>query len=150
MKRTIKNPHWINNARTVLSVEFHYDDGRVMSAVINGDDQNNTDLLQVQAEFSPEQIEENTRKAITKQARDREMQEKKEAAQKDKERQERLFNLKLQAFDVEVIKQTTEKKLKSALRRAKSDMEVYAFASAIILKEHEKAQTQDTQETTEE
>ena len=149
MKRTIKNPHWINNARTVLSVEFHYDDGRVMSAVINGDDQNNTDLLQVQAEFSPEQIEENTRKAITKQARDREMQEKKEAAQKDKERQERLFNLKLQAFDVEVIKQTTEKKLKSALRRAKSDMEVYAFASA-ILKEHEKAQTQDTQETTEE
>jgi hypothetical protein len=29
-------------------------------------------------------------------------------------------------------------------------MEVYAFASAIILKEYEKAQTQDTQETTEE
>jgi len=52
MKKTIKNPHWINNARTVLSVEFHYDDGRVMSAVVNGDDVNNVDLKQVLAEFT--------------------------------------------------------------------------------------------------
>lgn len=143
MKRTIKNPHWINNARTVLSVEFHYDDGRVMSAVINGDDVNNTDLKQVLAEFTTEQLEENTRKAIAKQNRDREVAEKKEAAEKDRQRQEALFALKLKAFEVDAVKNTTEKKLKSALRRAKSDLEVYAFASAIIMKDFESKQLQE-------
>lgn len=140
MKRTIKNPHWINNARTVLSVEFHYDDGRVMSAVINGDDVNNADLKQVLADFTTEELEDNTKKAIAKQGRDREAAEKKEAAEKDRQRQETLFALKLKAFDVEAIKNTTEKKLKSALRRAKSDLEVYAFASAIIIKDFESKQ----------
>jgi len=125
MKKTIKNPHWINNARTVLSVEFHYDDGRVMSAVVNGDDVNNVDLKQVLAEFTPEQLEDNTRKAIAKQNRDREA----------------LFALKLKAFEVEAVKNTPEKKLKSALRRAKSDIEVFAFASAIIIKDFESKQT---------
>lgn len=143
MKRTIKNPHWINNARTVLSVEFHYDDGRVMSAVINGDDVNNVDLKQVLAEFSTEQLEENTRKAIAKQTRDREVAEKKEAAEKDRQRQEALFALKLKAFEVEAVKNTTEKKLKSALRRAKNDLEVFAFASAIIMKDFESKQVQE-------
>lgn len=141
MKKTIKNPHWINNARTVLSVEFHYDDGRVMSAVINGDDVNNVDLKQVLAEFTPEQLEENTRKAIVKQNRDREAIERKEAAEKDRQRQEALFALKLKAFEVEAVKNTPEKKLKSALRRAKSDVEVFAFASAIIIKDFESKQT---------
>jgi len=141
MKKTIKNPHWINNARTVLSVEFHYDDGRVMSAVVNGDDVNNVDLKQVLAEFTPEQLEDNTRKAIAKQNRDREAIEKKEAAEKDRQRQEALFALKLKAFEVEAVKNTPEKKLKSALRRAKSDIEVFAFASAIIIKDFESKQT---------
>lgn len=141
MKKTIKNPHWINNARTVLSVEFHYDDGRVMSAVVNGDDVNNVDLKQVLAEFTSEQLEENTRKAIAKQNRDREAIEKKEAAEKDRQRQEALFALKLKAFEVEAVKNTPEKKLKSALRRAKSDIEVFAFASAIIIKDFESKQT---------
>jgi len=141
MKKTIKNPHWINNARTVLSVEFHYDDGRVMSAVVNGDDVNNVDLKQVLAEFTPEQLEDNTRKAIAKQNRDREAIEKKEAAEKDRQRQEALFALKLKAFEVQAVKNTPEKKLKSALRRAKSDIEVFAFASAIIIKDFESKQT---------
>lgn len=141
MKKTIKNPHWINNARTVLSVEFHYDDGRVMSAVVNGDDVNNVDLKQVLAEFTPEQLEDNTRKAIVKQNRDREAIERKEAAEKDRQRQEALFALKLKAFEVEAVKNTPEKKLKSALRRAKSDIEVFAFASAIIIKDFESKQT---------
>ncbi len=114
-----------------------------MSAVINGDDVNNVDLKQVLAEFSTEQLEENTRKAIAKQTRDREVAEKKEAAEKDRQRQEALFALKLKAFEVEAVKNTTEKKLKSALRRAKNDLEVFAFASAIIMKDFESKQVQE-------
>jgi len=112
-----------------------------MSAVVNGDDVNNVDLKQVLAEFTPEQLEDNTRKAIAKQNRDREAIEKKEAAEKDRQRQEALFALKLKAFEVEAVKNTPEKKLKSALRRAKSDIEVFAFASAIIIKDFESKQT---------
>ena len=58
MKRTIKNPHWTNNARTVMSAEFHYDDGRVLTAVINGQDVNNPDWNEITRQFSTEALEE--------------------------------------------------------------------------------------------
>jgi UDP-3-O-[3-hydroxymyristoyl] glucosamine N-acyltransferase len=133
MKRTIKNPHWINNARTVLSAEFHYDDGRVVTAVINSNESNNVDYQEIRTKYTAEQLEQNTAAMIKKQNQAQEAKKAQEEAMRDKERQERLFAVKLQAFDVDAIKNTTNKTLKSSLRRAKSDFEVYAYAAAIIL-----------------
>lgn len=133
MKRTIKNPHWTNNARTVLSAEFHYDDGRVVTAVINSNDSNNVDYQEIRSKFTTEELEANTQKQIRKQAQEQEARKAQEEAQADRERQERLFAIKLQAFEVDVVKNTTNRALKSSLRRAKSDFEVYAYAAAIIL-----------------
>jgi hypothetical protein len=133
MKRTIKNPHWVNNARTVMSAEFHYDDGRVITAVINSNETNNPDYQEIRATFSEAELEQNTQNNIRKIQGDRDRQKAQEEAQKERERQERLFQVKLAAFEVDAIKNTTNKALKSALRRSKSDFEVYAMAAAIIL-----------------
>lgn len=152
MKRTIKNPHWVNNARTILSAEFHYDDGRVMTAVINSNESNNPDYQEIRTKFTDAELEQNTQNNIRKVQGERDRQKAQEEAQKERERQERLFQVKLSAFEVETIKNTTNKTLKSALRRAKSDFEVYAMAAAIILDSVQNPQPapdqseQDTQE----
>jgi len=135
MKRTIKNPHWTNNARTIMSAEFHYEDGRVVTAVINCGDINNPDWVEINNKFSQQELEENTAKAIQRQAQQQQAERRKIEAQKEKERQEKLFALKLQAFETDFVKETTNRKLKSAIRRAKTDFEVYALTAALILED---------------
>jgi hypothetical protein len=133
MKRTIKNPHWVNNARTILSAEFHYEDGRVMTAVINSNESNNPDYQEIRTKFTDAELEQNTVNNIRKVQGERDRQKAQEEAQKERERQEKLFQVKLAAFEVDQVKNTSNKTLKSALRRAKSEFEVYAMAAAIIL-----------------
>lgn len=149
MIRTIKNPHWTNNARTVMSAEFHYSDGRVMTAVINSGDVNNPDWVEIMAKFTPEELEENTKRVIRKINQQREAERAREQAMADKKRQEELFAIKLQAFEVDAIKNTTNRALKSAIRRAKNSFEVQAFAAALIMEEYSKQQTSQTDPPTE-
>jgi hypothetical protein len=133
MKRTIKNPHWTNNARTVMSAEFHYDDGRVVTAVINCNDENNPDWLEIKTKYSTDELEANTIKAIKKQVQQQQLEKQHQEAMADKKRQEELFAVKLQAFETDAVKNATNKVLKSSIRRAKSVFEVYAFTAALIL-----------------
>lgn len=149
MKRTIKNPHWINNARTVLSVEFHYDDGRVMTAVINDSDAGNPDLDEVKRLFTTEELEKNTQQAIQKQNNEAEARKRQEEAMKEKQLQEELFAVKLQAFELPLVKETSDRALKSQIRRAKSVFEVYAYTAALILKTHQDAEAAKAAETPE-
>ena len=139
MKRTIKNPHWTNNARTVMSAEFHYDDGRVLTAVINGQDVNNPDWNEITRQFSTEALEANTRAVIEKQTKEKEKEKIQKEALAEKLRQESLFAIKLKAFEVPIVKNTTQKDLKKAIRKAQNDFEVIAYAAASILAEHQAA-----------
>ena len=59
MKRTIINPHWINNARTTLAADFQYSDGSVVRAVISKSD-GNPDYNEILKTFSEEVINTNT------------------------------------------------------------------------------------------
>jgi hypothetical protein len=133
MKRTIKNPHWTNNARTVMSAEFHYEDGRVVTAVINCNDENNPDWAEIKSKYSKEELESNTLKVIKRQAQQQQAERQHQEAMADKKRQEELFAVKLQAFETDAVKNATNKVLKSSIRRAKSVFEVYAFTAALIL-----------------
>ena len=143
MKRTIKNPHWTNNARTVMSAEFHYDDGRVVTAVINCNDNNNPDWLEIQAKYNTEELEANTLKVIKKQQQQQQLEKQHQQAMAEKKMQEELFAIKLQAFETEAVKNATNRVLKSSIRRAKNVFEVYAFTAALILD-----QQKNSQETT--
>ena len=49
-----------------------------------------------------------------------------------------LFQAKLDAFEIDTIKNSKNRELKSRIRKAKTLIEVTAFASALIMLEHEK------------
>jgi UDP-3-O-[3-hydroxymyristoyl] glucosamine N-acyltransferase len=146
MKRTIKNPHWTNNARTVMSAEFHYDDGRVVTAVINCNDENNPDWIEIKSKYSSEELESNTLKVIKKQQQQQQLERQHQKAMEEKKRQEELFAIKLQAFETDAVKNTTNRVLKSSIRRAKSVFEVYAYTAALILDEQKNKQETTTEE----
>lgn len=133
MKRTIVNPHWVNNARTIISTEFHYDDGRIVSAVINDSDTSNPDLAEIKSTFSVDELEANTRKNIQKTTEANAKKKQDEEAAKEKKIAEALFEAKLKIFDIEAIKNSSNRKLKSCIRRSKSDVEAMAWAAALLL-----------------
>ena len=147
MKRTIVNPHWINNARTMLEAEFQYDDGRIVKATISETDTSNPDLAEIKSKFSEQEIEANTRKKIAKLQASREQEQQKQQAIEDRKNQEELFAVKLKIFDIEVVKNSVNRKLKSQIRKSKSAIEAQAWAAALLLSEFNSAD--NTTDTTE-
>ena len=140
MKRTIVNPHWINNARTVLAAQFHYDDGRIVEAVISQTDTSNTDLAEILNKFSQSQLEDNTAANIKKVTTEQAAAEQKKQDEIERIRAERLFAAKLEVFEVEAIKNSTNRKLKSRIRRSSSVVEVGAWAAALLLSDFNAAE----------
>lgn len=138
MKRTIVNPHWVNNARTVISAEFHYSDGRIVNAIISDSDTSNPDLAEIQSTFSVDVLEANTRKNIQKITADAEKKKIAEEAEIERKKQEELFAAKLKIFEIEAVKNSTDRNLKSRIRRSKSDTEAMAWAAALLLSEAQK------------
>ena len=55
-------------------------------------------------------------------------------------RAERLFAAKLEVFEVEAIKNSTNRKLKSRIRRSSSVVEVSAWAAALLLSDFNAAE----------
>lgn len=145
MKRDIINPHWTNNARTVLAAEFRYSDGTIANAVISKSD-NNPDYDEIIKTFGVDVVEENTRKNMQKVSKERQDRIAKEQAAKDKKLQEDLFAMKLKAFDMDIVKESTNTVLKSKIRRSKSDFEVIAYTAALILSEAEKLPVEEETE----
>jgi microcompartment protein CcmL/EutN len=141
MKRTMVNPHWTNNARTTIAVEFRYEDGRVVKAAISESDTSNPDLAELKAKYTTAQIEENTKKqiAIKNELDNRKNIETQAALEKKK--QEDLFAVKLEVFEIEAIKNSTNRLLKSKIRKSKSPLEAHAYAAALLLDEHNKSIT---------
>ena len=63
------------------------------------------------------------------------MRKKDEVADKDrmhKMDQEKLFQAKIDAFEMDVIRNTSNRDMKSKIRRSKSIMELTAYVGAII------------------
>lgn len=129
-----------------MACEFHYDDGRVLTANITNVDGNNPDWIEIHASFSKEQIERNTQAAIQRVNAEKEQRIEMEKAAVDKQRQEALYQMKLEAFEVPIVKDSTNKKLKSFIRKAKTPFEVQAFTSALILQEFNSQGTTVTSE----
>lgn len=148
MKRTIVNPHWINNARTILTADFHYEDGRVLTATMSETETTNPDLIEIRQKFTDEQLEQNTKNKIRqlgdKRAKENDMKE----AQALRKIQEELFAAKLKIFEVEAVKNSTNRLLKSKIRKSKSDIEAMAWAVTLLLEELKNETTEQLQPDT--
>ena len=138
MKRTIKNPYWGNDQKTQVICEFHFENGPIQTAAVSQTKQGNPDWQEIFTKFTSEEIDKLTEGAL---AEAREEHEKRKQIERDdieRMKVDALFQAKLDAFEIDIIKNSKNRELKSRIRKAKTLIEVTVFASALISLEYEK------------
>ena len=81
--------------------------------------------------FTEDDLNRNTQREIDKINALRDEQENEHKVEKEKEMQERLFQLKVDAFELPIINDSSVRELKSSIRKAKNELEVYGAVGAI-------------------
>jgi hypothetical protein len=148
ISRTFQNVTW-QNIETKQSVNCHIlinmDDGttQIFEATVTNpsEEELNPDWVAIMEKFGTDVIDANTTEAIQERNTQREVAlvDRDEQAGKDIEfkKQEALFAMKLDAFEIEVIKNSTDRAAKALIRKAKSPMEVQAYTTILLMKELE-------------
>ena len=138
MKRTIKNPYWGNDQKTQVMCEFHYDNGPIQTAAVTQTKEGNPDWKEIFDNFTSKQIDKLTEGALAEAREEHEKRKQMERDDIERMKVDALFQAKLDAFEIDIIKNSKNRELKSRIRKAKTLIEVTAFASALITLEHEK------------
>ena len=138
MKRTIKNPYWGNNEKTQVMCEFHFENGPIQTAAVTQTKEGNPDWEEIFDNFTPEQIDKLTENVLAEAREEHEKRKQMERDNIERMKVDALFQAKLDAFEIDIIKNSKNRELKSRIRKAKTLIEVTAFASALIALEHEK------------
>ena len=138
MKRTIKNPYWGNDEKTQVMCEFHFENGPTQVAAVTQTKEGNPDWEEIFQNFTIEQIDDLTKTVMAEAREEHEKRKQQEKDDIERMKVDALFQAKLDAFDIDIIKNSKNRQLKSRIRKAKTLLEVTAFASALITLEHEK------------
>lgn len=150
MKKEWKHPFWENyqKDRITAKLVITHDDGKVTSSTarigkFTPDGKISKDWQDIIDQNSIETIEKNTedRKESHRKRHEAEKIKHKENVQKIK--LEELFNLKLEIMEIDSVKNCSDRKLKSRIRKAKSKIEAIAFANLIIQQEYLNEQSEE-------
>jgi phosphatidate phosphatase PAH1 len=134
-----EEPFWLNKELKQVMVIIIYPDGKRLPASVSGEG-GNPDYIAIMEKFTEEEIDENTR--LREERRTEEVRQRMERSKVDQQRRkdETLFEAKLEAFEVAIIKNSTNKALKTKIRRSKSALEVMAYATMLIMEEEKNAE----------
>lgn len=134
MQRTwLDNAFWETPKKNILNcISEHTDEeGRVVRNVMKLKEQN--PLFQECIDFLGEEaIDASTKERKERKTLEAEVKREKDAEQQRAKKLEKLFKYKLETFEIPEIKSTTNRKLKSKLRRSKSIPEVNLYAMMIL------------------
>lgn len=133
--KSYENPYWSNKQGKHIIATLVFEDGRKQTASIQGED--NPDFLAIMEEFGEEVLDKNTEEGIKRRDENLKRRAERNEASKMRAQQEQLFNVKLEAFNIEAIKGSKHKDIKRLIRKAKSPMEVQAYTSVLLMKELE-------------
>jgi len=149
ISRVYDNPTW-RNIETKESIEadifINYNDGstQILQASIGKSDDPDSDWMKLLEVFTIEDIDERTTADIQKRnkRRDEELAAEQELEKRESafRAQEVLFAAKLEAFEIPVVKASTNREIKALIRKSKSISEVNAYTAILIMKEMENAQ----------
>ena len=133
IKRTwLKNAFWETPAKEFLNCISEHKEGfkdvRQVHKLKRGDPLFDECVEELTLEF----IDKNTDERVNRKFKEQEQQRQLEINKRKAERLEQLFNYKLETFEVEDIKESKNRILKSKLRRSKSIPEVNLYAIMII------------------
>ena len=128
-----RDPYWSNKDAKHMIVTLEYEDGRKSTASIQDKDGTNPDYQAILEEFGEEVLDANTEEGV----RRRDEQVKKRLQRKETEavraKQEQLLGAKLQAFEIDKVKHSSNVELKRLIRKAKTPLEVTSYTTILLL-----------------
>lgn len=135
MKVEFRNPRWENGSKKRIRADLVniFDDGTEQSspAFVSKDSPDWEKVLEVASiEKLDKQLEDDLDRHKTREAR----REQDHKDQMERRKQEDLFALKLEIFEIEAIKKSKDRKAKSKIRKAKSAAEAMIYASVLVSK----------------
>ena len=140
MKKEWKHPFWDTAAKDRLTVRLNitHDDGSFSTSVarVSKFDENGKitkDYEEILKQNTIEAIDKFTEDRLERHRQERESSVKKEKERNEAKRLEDLFNLKLQTFEIPEIKESTNRKLKAKIRKAKNLVEMNAYATILLM-----------------
>lgn len=146
-KRWMDNAFWETDEKKELNciLELEDDVGRVTRQQMflhrhDKDGSENELFNEVVEALGEQRIDEETESRVVRKKAEAEEEKIREEEHQKARKLEKLFNYKLEAFEVEEIKNSKNRKLKAKLRRAKSRIEVDLY-SIMILQEQLEAES---------
>lgn len=140
MKKEWKHPFWETAAKDRLTVRLNitHDDGSFSTSVarVSKFDENGKitkDYEEILEQNEIEAIDKFTEDRLERHRQERESTVKKEKERNEAKRLEDLFNFKLQTFEIPEIKESTNRKLKAKIRKAKNLVEMNAYATILLM-----------------
>ena len=144
-RKWMDNAFWETDEKQMLNciLEMEDDVGRVTRQVMKlrkTDDEGNEnpDFIEVVDQLGEELITENTNERNVRKKREAEEDKQRQLEHAKARKLEQLFNYKLEAFEIDDIKNSKNRQLKSKLRRAKNRVEVDLYAIMIVMEEMKK------------
>ena len=98
----------------------------------NGDGTENADFKEVVEFLGMDVIDKSTEERLSKKSAEADMDKQKKLEQERARKLEKLFEYKLETFEIPEIKESKNRQLKSRLRRSRSIPEVNLYAMMII------------------
>jgi hypothetical protein len=136
-KKEYLNPYWSNKENRHLIVTIKFPNGKTSTASIQDTDGSNPDMKEIMKVYTEEDIDANTQKGLdARNEKIRKHAERKES-QKARAKQEALFAIKLEMFEIDTIKNSENKELKRRIRKAKTIPEAQAYCTILLMKELE-------------
>lgn len=144
-RKWMDNAFWETDEKQMLNciLEMEDDVGRVTRQVmklrkVDEDGNENPDFVEVVEALGDDLITENTNERNSRKKREAEEKKQQELEHAKARKLEQLFNYKLEAFEIDDIKNSKNRQLKSKLRRAKNRVEVDLYAIMIVMEEMKK------------
>lgn len=139
-KRKILDPYFCNNAETQVGCQFEFEDGSIFNATVSDTAEGNPDWAEIFELFTKEEIQNNTKMMLEKNQADRDEANRIDMENAEKMKADILFQAKLEAFEVEEIKNSDNRELKSKIRKSKNLTELQAYTVLLIMKEFDKSE----------
>ena len=141
-----RNPVWNNKAMRSLHCDI-LSNGEYMPCVVNAGPADegfvNKDFDAILEIFGEEVIDANTAEIEEEKKLQADKHEEQKQVHLNRMKQEALFNAKLEAFEIDLIKNSEDKVLKKKIRQAKTIIEVTAWTTILLQSEHLNESTKD-------
>ena len=145
MKYTFQdNPFWQNEEKTqamsILTIEDDNGKTSTEQRLVRKGESLWEVLMQ---QIGPKKIDQNTEERRQRKVREKNEGKLKKIQQDKSIRMEELFTMKLKAFEIKEVRECPDKRLRTKVRAAKNDMELYGWISVILGKSLELENEED-------